>query len=251
MSENIVLKNLQTRKSIRQFTGEHVRDEDLKLIFETAQRAPTSINGQQISLVYTKDKAKIEQIAQIAGGQPQVAGADVFVAVIIDYHRTFSAMESVGKKHVIEQSAEGIMVGGVDAGIMLAYIQTAAEALGYGTTAIGGIRQNPAEMIKILGLPQKTFPIVGTTIGVPTQEAKKAPLKPRVPYESFVMQDTYDAKEVTKGALEYDKILRKFRDETGTAGLPSYIESISNVYSKVYYRDTGKTLLSQGFVFKD
>lgn len=251
MSENITLKNLQSRKSIRNFTGEHVNDGDLKVILETAQRAPTSINGQQISLVYTKDKATIEKIAQIAGGQPQIASADVFVTVVIDYHRTFSAMESVGKKHVIEQSAEGIMVGGVDAGIMLAYIQTAAESLGYGTTAIGGIRQNPAELIKLLNLPPRTFPIVGTTIGVATQEAKNSSLKPRIPFESFAMQEKYDAKKVTEGALQYDKILREFRDKTGTAGLPSYIESISNTYSKIYYRDTGKTLQAQGFVFKD
>jgi FMN reductase [NAD(P)H] len=251
MSENMTLKNLQSRKSIRDFTGEHVSEEDLKIILETAQRAPTSINGQQISLVYTKDKKTIEKISQIAGGQPQIAGADVFVTVVIDYHRTSSAMESQGEKHVIEQSAEGIMVGGVDAGIMLAYIQTAAESLGYGTTAIGGIRQNPKEMIELLGLPQKTFPIVGTTIGVATKEAKSGPKKPRVPFESFAMQDKYDAKKVTEGALQYDKIFRKFRDENGTAQLPSYIEGISKLYTKVYYRDTGKTLQSQGFVFKD
>lgn len=251
MSENMTIQNLKTRKSIRQFTGEHVSDEDLKVILETAQRAPTSINGQQISLVYTKDKATIEKIAHITGGQPQVANADVFVTIVIDYHRTFSAMESIGEKHVIEQSAEGIMVGGVDAGIMLAYIQTAAESLGYGTTAIGGIRQNPQEMIELLGLPPKTFPVVGTTIGIPTKEAKNAPLKPRIPFSSFAMQEKYNAKKVTEGALQYDKILRKFRDENGTAQLPSYIEGISKLYTKVYYRDTGKTLQAQGFVFKD
>jgi len=51
--KNIIIEQLQNRKSIREFTGEHVCDDDLEVIFKTAQRAPTSINGQQVSLVYT------------------------------------------------------------------------------------------------------------------------------------------------------------------------------------------------------
>ncbi|PZP11088.1 MAG: NADPH-dependent oxidoreductase, partial [Aliarcobacter butzleri] len=46
---NPIIKQLSERKSIRQFTGEFVKDEDLELIIKTAQRCPTSINGQQIS----------------------------------------------------------------------------------------------------------------------------------------------------------------------------------------------------------
>ena len=56
--ENHVLNQLQNRKSIRHFTGERISEEDLSIIFQTAQRAPTSINGQQISLVYTHRKSQ-------------------------------------------------------------------------------------------------------------------------------------------------------------------------------------------------
>ena len=80
--ENQTIKQLQNRTSIRDFTGERVSDEDLDLILRTAQRAPTSINAQQISLVYTRDKAKIKQIAEFAGGQKQIEIADVFVAIV-------------------------------------------------------------------------------------------------------------------------------------------------------------------------
>ena len=59
---NNIIKQLLNRKSVRNFTGESVKDEDLKLIFEAAQRCPTSINGQQISLVYTKDKKKLKRL---------------------------------------------------------------------------------------------------------------------------------------------------------------------------------------------
>ena len=44
---NEVIKQLQNRRSVREFTGEKVKDDDLKLILETAQRCPNSVHGQQ------------------------------------------------------------------------------------------------------------------------------------------------------------------------------------------------------------
>ena len=88
----------------------------------------------------------------MCGGQTHIATADVFVGIVIDFNRTNTIVESVGKKHVIEQSAEGIMVGAIDAGIMLSFMQTAAEALGFGTTSIGAVRGNSDTMIELLSL---------------------------------------------------------------------------------------------------
>jgi len=249
--ENPTIKQLQNRKSIRQFTGESVSEEDLQLIFKTAQRAPTSINGQQISLVYTRDKEKLGQISELCNQQAHIATADVFVGIIIDFNRTSAVVESVGKNHVIEQSAEGIMVGAVDAGIMLSSLQTAAEALGYGTTSIGAVRGKSDEMVKYFNLAPKTFLVVGCTIGVPTDKAKNAPLKPRVALDTFAMQDSYDSDKVRKGALAYEEVLKTFRDKTGSGSMPTYAEITSNYYADNYYRKTGKTLMAQGFAFKD
>ncbi len=249
--KNQTIKQLQNRKSIRQFTGEPVGEEDLELIFKTAQRAPTSINAQQISLVYTRDKEKLKRISELCGGQTHIATADVFVGIVIDFNRTNTIVESVGKKHVIEQSAEGIMVGAIDAGIMLSFMQTAAEALGYGTTSIGAVRENSDTMIELFNLPPKTFLAVGCTIGTPTESAQNAPLKPRIPVKSFAMEDSYDNDKVKEAVLEYDKTFKTFRDATGSSSMPSYAEMTSNVYSNIYYRKTGKVLQAQGFAFKD
>ncbi|MBP7770014.1 MAG: nitroreductase family protein, partial [Aliarcobacter sp.] len=40
---NQTINQLSKRKSIRQFTGESINQEDLELIIKTAQRCPTSI----------------------------------------------------------------------------------------------------------------------------------------------------------------------------------------------------------------
>lgn len=249
--ENAMLSLLQNRKSIRHFTGERVSEEDLQTIFKTAQRAPTSINGQQISLVYTRNKEKLKTIAELCGGQAHIADADVFVGVVIDFNRTSAIVESVGRKHVIEQSAEGIVVGAIDAGIMLEHLQSAAGALGYGTTCIGAVRKNSPAFTKLFNLPQKTFLALGCTIGVPSERAKGAPLKPRVALDTFVMEDVYDSDKVKKGALAYEQTLKAFRDKTGSGSMPTYAEITTSYYADVYYRSTAKDLVAQGFAFKD
>ncbi len=248
---NIIIDQLLNRKSIRNFTGQSVKDEDLELIFKAAQRCPTSINGQQISLVYTKDKEKIKKIAELCRGQKQVETADVFVTFVIDFNRTAYAIESLGKEQVIEKSAEGIIVGAIDAGIMLSSLQTAAESLGYGTTAIGAVRCEPEGFIKILNLPPKTYPIVGSTIGVATQEAKEAPLKPRIPLESFVFEDEYNNTKVEQGIKEYEDKLKKFREENNMDYLTSYKESIASFYENYYMPQVKQSFEKQGFIFKD
>ncbi len=248
---NQIINQLSKRKSIRQFTGESISKEDLELILKTAQRCPTSINGQQISLVYTRDKEKIKQIAKICGGQIQVETADVFITIVVDFNRTSFAVEQAGEVQQIDKSAEGVLVGAVDAGIMLNAIQIAAESLGYGTTAIGAVRNDPEAMIELLNLPTKTFPIVGTTIGFATKEANDTPLKPRIPVEGFAFEDTYNDEKVKNGVLKYEEDMKKYREENNMDYLQSYCKQTATYYKNIYFREIAENYKKQGFVFKD
>lgn len=196
---NPVLSLLRERRSVRAFSGQHVAQEDLRQILLATRQAPGSINAQGLSLVVVRDPERIRAVAQIAGGQPQVAGADVVVVFVIDFHRTGLAAERHGREQVVQRSAEGILVGAVDAGIALATFQTAAHCLGYATTAIGGIRNNPAGLIELLGLPEHTFPVVASTLGVAGPESS-VQIKPRMPLESYAMEERYDEEAVAPGA---------------------------------------------------
>ena len=61
---NEVIKQLQNRRSVREFTGEKIKEEDLKTILATAQRAANSVNGQQTSLIVIRDKEKLQNFAE-------------------------------------------------------------------------------------------------------------------------------------------------------------------------------------------
>lgn len=247
---NPIIEQIKNRTSVRSFTGESVKEEDLKVIIEAAQQAPTSINAQQVSLIYTRNKDKIKKIAEIAGGQPQVASADVFITIVIDFNRTDIATSLAGKQQVIHSSAEGLVVSVGDAGIILNALQTAANSLGYGSTAIGGIRNDPDAMIELLSLPEKTYPIVGITLGIASTE-NAAQVKPRVPVESFAMEDRYDIKLVESGVKQYDKELRTWWDSQGLTSMRSYADETAAFYSQIYFPKVGKTLRKQGFGFAD
>ena len=194
---NELIKQLQNRRSVREFTGEKIKEEDLKTILATAQRAANS----------------------------------------------------VGKRNIGPKSADGLLVGAVDAGIMVNALQTAAHALGYGTTVIGAIRKATKEFIKMLELPEYVFPIVGTTIGVPV-ERKLTRVKPRVPLDTFVFEDTYNAKKVEEGVEFHEKDTIEWREENGTPQLPSYKEMIARIYEN-FYNTSKQDLEDQGFRFAD
>ena len=239
---NETIKQLQDRRSVREFTGENIKEKDLQAILYTAQRAANSVNGQQTSLIVIRDKQKLEKIAELCGGQKHIAEASVFVFVVMDFYRGVYAAESVGKRNIGPLSADGILVGAIDAGILVNALQTAAIALGYGTTVIGAIR-------KKLGLPKYVFPLIGSTIGVPA-ERPLTRVKPRVPLDTFAFEDKYDAEKVKEGVEFHEKDIIEWRKENGTPQLPSYKEMIGRIYEN-FYNESKKELEEQGFKFAD
>ena len=249
---NDVIKQLQNRKSIRKFTGEKVKEEDLKIILETAQRAANSSNCQQISLVVVRDKEKLKKIAELCDGQKHIEEADVFIYVLMDYYRGIYAAKSVGKKNISATSANGILVGTVDAGIMVNMIQTAAESLGYGTTVVGAVRSSASlqEISEFLNLPDYVFPIVGTTIGVPAEVKLTGP-KPRVPLDTFAFINRYNTEKVEEGVEIHNVELKEWSDKNSTSYFYSYKDSVVYTNETLKYDKVNKVLEEKGFRFTD
>lgn len=241
---NQTIELMKNRKSVRQFTGEVVTESTLNQILEAAQCAPNSINAQQASVIVTRDKEKIAKIAEITGGQPQVAGADVFITVVADFNKTNEAFKLHEKTQTVQSTLEGILVGAVDAGIMVEALAVAAESFGVGNTVIGGIRNNPQAMIDLLELPAYTFPIVGITLGY--MKEGTATVKPKMAFNSFAHTEAYNVENVVTAVKEYDTVLAQFFESLGLE-MPTYSKTVSNFYGQPYYEDVLPTLKKQGF----
>lgn len=225
-----LIEAIKNRKSIRKFTDESIKKEDLEEIIEVARRDPSSVNGQQISLVYTTDKNIIEKIAHLSGGQAQIRDCSCFITLIGDYYRDTVYLESVGKKLTedIQRLREVVMV---DAGIMALTINYVAMAKGYGCTIIGGVKENPEQIAELLNLPKNTIVALGITIGVPTKESLEGTLKPRIKKEAFAMEDKYNKEVQVNAVKDYEKVLDKWFKDINVEQ-PLFGDVISRFYSK-------------------
>lgn len=243
---NPAIEQMHQHRSIRHYLDKPVPADVLDGVLKAAWHGPTSVNGQQVSLVVVQDAARRKRIAEIAGGQPWIAQAPVFVVVVMDFYKTSLGVAEAGEKQAIQESVEGFTVGTVDAGIALGNLMTAARASGLGVVPIGGIRNDPQAMIDLLELPPMTFPVVGVSMGYAADEGV---YKPRMAIESFVHHETYHA-EVLPGAVRnYDQTLKNLWRQIGRDDGEPWSQSITNYYRKVYFREVGAVARRQGFRF--
>jgi FMN reductase [NAD(P)H] len=242
---NDTLKLLQTHHSIRSYTDIPVSDEMLDQIIRAAWHGPTSMNAQEVSLVVTRDAQQRARIAELAGGQPWIAQAPVFITLVIDFNKTELGVRKAGQTQVIQESMEGYGVAAVDAGITLANLMTAARSLGLGIVPIGGIRRNPQAMIDLLGLPPLTFPQVGLCIG---HIAKDAPLKPRIDIATFRHDERYDPGNYQAAIDNYDQTIMTYWQQLGRSDGLTWSQNLGNNLKQVYFPQVRPVAAMQGLL---
>lgn len=245
---NNTIDIIKDHRSIRQYLDKDVPNELIDDIIKSAQAMPNSINGQQASVIVVRDKKKKEKLAELVGNQEYVAKAPVFLVFVMDFYRTYLAGKKTGLKQVIHEDIEGILAGSVDVGIALGASVVAAESLGLGTVPIGGIRKNPEEVIELLGLPKYTFPMVGLVVGYPADKSHK---KPRVPFDSFKHEESYDTKVVEASINDYDEEMNKYLKDIGRSEQETNWSTLtSRIYQSVYYPKVKDAVAKQGLKSK-
>lgn len=243
---NPTLELMHQHRSVRSYLDTPVAPELLDAILDAAWKGPTSINGQQVSLVVVQDAARRQKIAELAGGQPWIAQAPVFITVVADFYKTRLGVEQAGKQQVIHNSVEGFAVAAVDAGITLGNLMTAARSAGLGVVPIGGIRNNPAAMIDLLQLPELTFPLVGVAIGYAAAEGD---IKPRLPLASFAHPEHYHAAELPAHIAAYDAELNAHWQQLGRSDGEPWSSNTARYYQQVYFPNVAPVARQQGFGF--
>lgn len=235
---------LRSHRSDRSYLSTPVPDDVLQNIVEAAWRAPTSVNSQQVSLVVVRDPQRRAQLAELAGGQPWIAQAPVFIAVVLDMHKSAMAIREAGKEQVAHLSVESIVSGATDAGIALEAMMAAARAQGLGIVPIGGIRANPQAVTDLLKLPALTFPVVGLTLGYVD---KPAPQKPRLPLSSFCHEEFYHEERIAPAIEQYNQTLSEHWHQQQRADGEDWGNNTASYYSHIYFPDVLAAILRQGF----
>ncbi len=201
------LDSMRSHRSVRRFTDEPVSDDDLEAILTTAQRSSTSSNLQSSSVIVVRDQAKKETLADLCGRQRQILDCPVFLAHCADLNRARFLCERSGytfDSHFMEY----FLLAVIDATIFGQTTLAAAEAIGLGGCMIGGARNHPDEIGKLLGLPEHVFVVFGMTLGHPQWE-KVPPMKPRLPLAALMHEERYDDSEWEVLHAEYDDVMKE------------------------------------------
>ena len=246
-SVNQTIEQMQNRASIRSFDpNKKLSPEILEAILKAAQQSPTSISGQQYSVIVIEDDAqkdKMLEFTTFSGGrtQPHVKDCSAFLLFVIDFHKADLILKKENESLDISNSLEGLLVGSVDVGISLEAATVAAESLGLGTVCIGAVRQATAKIIAEFKLPSLTFPIVGLCIGYPLENTKLAP-KPRLPFHTFAHKHHYQLENFDLVLDQYNKDLSEFMENPEfkwTATITTYYKSMYNVHLLDLYKKQG------------
>lgn len=184
---------IKTRRSIRRFKSDKVKEEDLRLMIDCARFAPSGTNMQNWHFIVIRNKEvmqrmkqaveqKIQEIdksseagkkvAQLARYFTFFASAPVVIAVLIEPRETFFEQLCAANKYEGVKQSGFTAASGVAAAIE--NLLLAANALGYGACWMTGPLIAKSELEQILGV-KKPFEIMALIpIGVP-EKISRAP----------------------------------------------------------------------------
>ncbi|EJR91177.1 hypothetical protein IKE_06261 [Bacillus cereus VD196] len=245
---NEVVQTMLNHRSIRQYTNEPIKSADVDIIIKAAQAAPSSINGQQVTIIAVQDEMKKAKLAELCGNQAWIDQAPIFLIFCADFYRSKLAAEKMNKDQIITESIESVIVGATDVGIAMSNAITAAESLKLGTVPIGGVRNQPHELIELLNIPNYVFPVCGLVIG---HSADPSDIKPRFPKEAVYHEEAYN-KNLRSFLDQYDETISEYmKQRTDNEQNHGWSEMVTFWYEKSYYPEVYSMLLKQGFSMKE
>jgi nitroreductase len=239
---NETIKILTNHSSVRDYTNEPVDEQSVRALLEVARAASSTCFLQVVTIIRITDQALKEKLSVLCGPQPHIAKAPEFWVFCADLHRNVEVLGSADTGWT-----EQLVYGCTDAAIAAQNVFAALESLGLGGVYAGGLRNNIAEVDKLLNLPQHVFPVVGLAFGHP---ASKNELKPRLPLSVTVCENGYAEPE--EQAIEtYDNQMRGYyANRAVNPKNTSWVQEIGRILGKERRPFMRQYLNSKGFGLK-
>ena len=149
------MKTILSRRSIRKFTGESVRKEDILTFIEAAMAAPSACNQQPWHFVVAKDKETHRKVMEIHSYTKMLEKASHAIFVCADPEL---------------QTCPGYWTQDLSAATE--NLLLAVHTMGYGATWCGVYPDDNRvwKIREILDLPKRVIPLNVVAIGVPDEE---------------------------------------------------------------------------------
>lgn len=240
---------LLNHRTIREFKSSPMQPQQLSILLDIAKRTATSMGLQSFSIIRIVNPELKAAIAEVCN-QEYVARVPELFIFIVDAYRNSRIAREQGITSDIERDSDRFFQGWTDAAIAAQNMVAAAELGGFGTVFFGSILNNVPKMIELLKLPELTFPVVGVGIGVPNQ---KPQLKPRMPREANVFDDSYTVFDSYLELLEdYDEEMEQYYDMRDTnRRVDSFTKQVAGKKAVPLRQKLIQQAEAQGFKFYD
>ena len=236
------MKNLLTRRSIRQYSSRPVDDALLNRLMAEAARTQTMGNLQLYSVVVTRSAELKQQLAPAHFNQPMVTQAPVVLTVCADFNRT-SQWARCRKAEPGYDNFLSFINAATDA---LLYAQTLCclmdeEGLGY--CYLGTTVYQPQTIIDVLHLPRLTMPVATLTVGWPDEQP---PLSDRLDTPAFVHSDTYH--DYSPADIDRHYAEKEALPENQHFVSINHKQTLAQVFTDLRYTRRDNEAMSQGLI---
>lgn len=244
---NKVIELLQSHRSIRKFQDREVDQSIVEELVRAGQGAATSSFIQACTVIQVNDPQAREKLCSAAAGQQYVKEAPVFLVFCADMQRHRLACD-MHQADMLSGFTEQFLTASVDCALFAQNVLVGAESLGLGGCYIGAIRNKIGEVDVLLDLPELVYPIFGMCLGYPAQDPE---VKPRLPVEVVLKQETYSDAGDRQLIESYDRRVRGYyRTRTGGQKDNSWSEQISGMLVKEARPHMLAFLRAKGFLLK-
>lgn len=166
--DNEILKALCTRRSVRAFKGEQIKDEELRTVLDAGTYAPTGMNRQDPWIVAVQNPTIISQLVRMNSMFTEQEGNPYYDAPTIVL--VFCSRPDIWPN------------GFADGTLVLGNMMNAAHAIGLGSCWINRERQmfdtdEGRQLMAQLGLPEGLMGVGALALGYPAKPLP--PARPR------------------------------------------------------------------------
>lgn len=154
---SVVIENIMTRTSIRQFTDQPVAKDTLDLIVKAGMAAPSAMNKQPWAFVVVTEKEVLDSL----NSKHPYANLKTATAAIIVCGNMEKSIEGAGKEYWVQ-----------DCSAATENILLAAHGLGLGAVWCGvyPVPERVKDVSEVLGLPETIVPLNIVTMGYPDEK---------------------------------------------------------------------------------
>ena len=153
-----LLKLLQSRRSIRKYTDEHISDETLEKILQAGLLAPSSRAIYPVELVAVRDKEMLSKLSECkAAGAAMLKDADAAIVVVGDTAKSDAWIEDCSITMTL------MMLEATEQGVGNCWVQCRGRQTAEGTSTEERIRS-------LLDIPDNFGVLAILSLGMPAEE---------------------------------------------------------------------------------